>query len=832
MTMVRPDGPIPARIMIVGEAPGYEEEIKGVPFVGPSGMELNKMLGEAGLSRGECFVTNVARERPQNNDIKLFIAQSKKEITPNHHLLRDRWVTRQITEGLDLLQKEISFVQPSVIIPLGNVSMWALTGKWGITKWRGSMLFTDVAHPQRSGTLAYTKVIPTIHPAAVLREWHHRPTVVHDLKRAQKYSDGRPYPKPDWKFITRPSKSSVLGFLHTLYNSLIVPTRISFDLETRAGHIACAGISYRGVLGLCIPLLCVERREGYWTTADEAEIIYLLYRILTHRNARVIGQNLLYDSQYTWRHWNFVPRVAQDTMISQHSIFADSPKNLGYIASLYCDYYVYWKDEGKNWDPKVGEDQLWYYNLEDCVYTEESADTLLNVAESLGLREVHEHQQAMFWPVLRAMQIGVRIDPKVREDLTKEVEDEVAKRKQFLLDILGHPLNPASPKQMQTLFYSDLNLPVQMTRAKKGAPPRVTLDDDALNKLLRLEPLVRPIIMAIQDIRTLSIFLSSFLRAELDIDGRMRTAFNIGGSESGKSAPKTFRLSSSENAFGSGANLQTIPSEKSKSVGKAKSRGSIPALGDPYSFPNIRRMFIPDPGKIWFDGDLDRADLQVVAWESDEAIFKAAMRLGVDFHLMNAFSLEGKDPPSLEELVETHPRYWTHRGPKKSLREFAKVFVHGTNYGGQSRTMAANTGRTVHEIDRAQKIWFAQHPGIKTWHDRVKLQLKKGFIENRFGYRWYIFDRADSIIPEAIAWGPQSTVSVVINRIWQNIYKALPEVEVLLQVHDSLCGQMPSEKVAELTPRILELSKIIVPYDDPLVIPFSLKTSLVSWGDC
>ena len=72
-------GPVPARIMIVGEAPGEEEIRRGEPFCGASGSELNKMLGEAGISRGECFVTNVSRERPPKNDINLFIAKAKKE---------------------------------------------------------------------------------------------------------------------------------------------------------------------------------------------------------------------------------------------------------------------------------------------------------------------------------------------------------------------------------------------------------------------------------------------------------------------------------------------------------------------------------------------------------------------------------------------------------------------------------------------------------------------------------------------------------------------------------------------------------------------------------
>ena len=435
---------------------------------------------------------------------------------------------------------------------------------------------------------------------------------------------------------------------------------------------------------------------------------------------------------------------------------------------------------------------------------------------------------------------GVRIDTAVRDRLIIEVEGEIAKRKQFIKDVLGHPLNPASPKQMKALFYEDLKQPVIFTRATKDKAATPTLGDEALVKIALREPLLKPLITAISDIRTLGIFLSNFLLAPLDEDGRMRCSYNIGGSASGKSAPKTYRLSSSENAFGGGANLQTIPSEKSKSLNKAKARGTIALLGDPYAYPNLRTMFIPDPGKTFFDGDLDRADLQVVCWEADDEMLKIALRQGIDVHLLNAFVLQDKGIPPMEELVETHPKYPDHRGPLKSLREFAKTFCHGTNYLGQPRTMSAHTGWTVHAIEKSQNLWFAAHPGIKKWHERVIAQVSRHrFVENRFGYRWYIFDRTESIMPEAVAWIPQSTVSVVINRIWRaldpwgfdGLYRDR-DIEVSLQTHDSLSGQFPTEKKAAAIQEILRCGRVVIPYEDPLVIPFSVKTSEVSWGEC
>src|SRR3990172_1822079 len=71
-------GPLDAQIMIVGEAPGADEEIAGIPFVGSSGTELTRMLHEAGIVRSECFLTNVCKYRPPENKIEFFFLDAKR----------------------------------------------------------------------------------------------------------------------------------------------------------------------------------------------------------------------------------------------------------------------------------------------------------------------------------------------------------------------------------------------------------------------------------------------------------------------------------------------------------------------------------------------------------------------------------------------------------------------------------------------------------------------------------------------------------------------------------------------------------------------------------
>ena len=785
--------------------------------------------------RSECYVTNVCKLRPPDNQISAWVAGTKKEVGPQHLAMRDKMVLQPVIDGYNELIAEVMMVQPNLIIAFGNLAMWALTGNWGILKWRGSMLETVINRSCLDAAWdTPIKVIPSIHPAAILREWKLRALVVADLRRAKREMTSRVYERPAWNFVVRPSFETVTKTLKALISDCehCDEVWIDFDIETRGKgtvHIDCIGIGWSRNDALCIPFMTTANKEGYWSVDEEAYIVWLLYKLLTHQRVRIRWHNGLFDAQIVHHNWHFIPRHGQDTMISQHSCFSALQKALGFCGSMYAHWFVWWKDEGKvaSGEP---EEKRWRYNLQDCVYTNEVGEVLTETIERLGLKEVDATQQALFHPVLRAMLRGVRVLPERKAAMAMELQEHLSAREAFLFSVLGHAINIDSPKQMQALFYEDLKqLPIYNRVVIKGKTMmRPTCDDEALTRIAAREPLLKPICNAIADLRTLGKFLNDFVLMKLDEDGRMRCSFNIAGDAGGKSAPYSYRLSSSKNPFGSGGNLQTIPSEKSKSSGKAAARGSLD-----FTLPNIRSMYGPDPGYTFFDLDLDRADLQVVVRESGEPDWIAAMDTGIDMHLLNVYTLDKKEPPPMEELVEDHPRYWDHRGPRKHKREFAKVFCHATNYVGSAKTVAAHTGRAVHEIDAAQRYWFGAHPGIKRWHDRTLEQItKRRFVENRFGYRWYIFDRIDGLLPEAVAWVPQSTVGIVINKIWLNFYRGVPEVQVLLQVHDSLAGQFPSHRQQTLLPLMQRASRIKIPYEQPLVIPTGIKTSIVSWGDC
>lgn len=797
---LRPRGNPQHKFWVIGSAPTWGECHSGQAWTGTSGGELDRALGAAGLTPSSVAGTYLLHT-PSRADEE-HVVRKKQCPDPRWRQFAGVWVSPSFLEARDRLIAELQARRPEFILLCGNLVTFALTGEWGVRKWRSSTM--------RCEALPETVVICTWDPSIIERDWSIRPTFGHDVGRvARQVISGKIRPRP-YRHTIRPTIAQCRAILRAVAASVASgPTPLGVDFETRAGHIACLGIAWSDSEALCIPFMCSERPEGYWAEAEEQEIVLALRDILTHPNALCIFQNGLYDCQYFQRWWGFVPNFVLDTMVCHHSCFSADQKSLGYLSSLYCEHHVYWKDDGKTWEAKMDEDQLWTYNCFDCCRTFEIAYALWPTVLKLNRLEVVRAQHDLIWQILAATVKGVRINLTLKSSLTGQLHQAFADREQWLLDVLGHPINIRSPKQMQALFYTDFGIkPIRSRKGKRG----ITTDDEALTKIGKSDPLLKRITDVVSEMRSLGVFASTFLEARVDWDQRMRSSFNPCGTE-------TYRLSSSQNAFDGGLNFQNVPEgDEENSSG--------------YPYPNIRKLFIPDPGYVWFDMDLDRADLQVVVWEAEDEELKYALRAGVDLHILNGLTIFNHKIPPLDELVETHPNYLEHKKRYGKQRQFAKTFIHGTNYGGGARTMAITAGITVRESEAFQLRWFSAHPGIRKWHERTQRQLfSRRYVENRFGYRRYYFDRPDGLLPEALAWVPQSTVAIVINRAWRAILRQMPQVDVLIQVHDSLAGQFPLAGWQSTRDELLRVSRIEIPYDDPLTIPTGLALSRESWGD-
>lgn len=238
--------------------------------------------------------------------------------------------------------------------------------------------------------------------------------------------------------------------------------------------------------------------------------------------------------------------------------------------------------------------------------------------------------------------------------------------------------------------------------------------------------------------------------------------------------------------------------------------------------PNIRRLFIPDPGQVICDVDLAGADAQVVAWEADDEDLKEAFRKGLKLHKKNAVDMWGDRFTKLEETSHEYSR----------LYDEIKKGVHAANYLVSARTLAITLGWTISDASAFLDRWFSLHPGIRDWHKRTAQSLETSrSVTNRFGFRIYYFDRIDSVLAEAVAWLPQSTIAHTCFKGALQVKHHLPWVQFLIQVHDSLVFQIPKKRLADILLVQRHLLNTI-PYPDPLTIQWGLAVSTKSWGDC
>lgn len=790
-------GPQPARILLVGEAPGAEEEKHLRSFIGSSGIELTKMLNEAGILRTECRVTNVCKYRPPGNKIDLWIPEKKKDIRQGFISIYDKFVDPRVAEGIEELKTEILTTNPNVIIPLGNTPLWALAGETGITKWRGSFLSSRPEFGART-------VVPTYHPAAILRMWSWRFLAVHDLRRAASVMDQQVVSPPEENFLVAPSYSDVESTIALLLSRLaageILP--LAVDIETSRRHLACLGIAWSAHDALCIPFLtsAVEKDYNYWSLDQEAQIILMLRELLTHENVRCIGQNWQYDYQYIARYWGFEVNLWLDCMTEHHTQFPGLPKGLDFQSSIYRQYHRYWKDDGKEMG-KGNEKQWWVYNCRDCVATWEIGQILHATRTTAPLRGTsygtpHDIQQNLSAPMARASARGVKVDLDLRRKMVFVLHEDLREAEAWINAVLGRDFNSRSPKQMATLFYEEMGQAKILNR-KTGKP---TLNEEALRTIEKRDIILRPLCQAILRVRSLSNSLAVCMQ-QLGPGNRFHCQFTIPGTE-------TFRFASSSDPFGFGSNGQNISSGQEEN--------------NEFPLPNLRKLFIPDQGFILGEFDLPQADARVVAWEAEDedliALFEDPSR---DLHNENCEIIFGSRP----------------RDSSDPRRYQAKQGVHLTNYGGNAKVLAAALGITVAEAERFQSRWFSAHPNIPRWHNKINMQLAtKRYVENVFGYRRFYFDRIDGILKEALAWIPQSTVAIATNlgiiAATSNEKLRKLNLQLLLQCHDSSIFQWPKLFTPVVLPELTKLLTIEVPYAKPLIFQAGVKISDISWGHC
>lgn len=328
------------KIAFVGEAPGDEETIQGIPLVGPSGRLFNRALRVAGIDRRDCLTTNVFDFQLPDNKVENICVGAKelKELLGDGHgaynlpaVSRGKYLRPEYAGQLDRMWSEIKAVKPNLIVALGTTALWALTGQGNIKARRGAI------HP---GT---PKILPTVHPAAIIHggdELYH--LMLMDFQKAARECQFPEVRYPKRRFCLEPTLDDLRAFKRAVEKHAAI---LSVDIETKPSWrlITSIQMAYRPDFAMVIPFMDERQLDGsYWRMLEEELEARKIVRELLALPIPKLGQNYVYD--FVWLLNEGMPTYCYqyDTRLEHYVLFPELPKDLGTLGSVYSSE-VAWK---------------------------------------------------------------------------------------------------------------------------------------------------------------------------------------------------------------------------------------------------------------------------------------------------------------------------------------------------------------------------------------------------------------------------------------------------------------------------------------------------------
>lgn len=768
-------GPSNPRIMIIGEAPGKHESEQGIPFVGSTGLMLNEFLEKAGVKRGECYITNVVKYQPPFNDIKKL------------HLINVD-LNMSIKE---LWDNEIRIFKPNVILAVGDVALNAVTGLSGILNYRGSILKANDG---------VTKVVPTIHPAALFSrsnygfddenkgglDFVYSKLIQADIIRAVEESYSSELNLPSRDLQVAHNSLDVVRFFRS-YEKL---DKASMDIESINCIPICVGFAFNRHHALSIPLL---RNIGKHRLTDMGDNeMDEVWRLVDEqlRRLRLVGHNLKYD-EFKLHLCGFeCPTVYSDTLIKTRVIFPELPdKRLSTVSSLWTRE-PYYKEEGKEFRlGKQNISQLFLYNAKDCavefeVDEEQEAD-LVSMAETYSVPLVAYYYNYMMKKhkfYLHMENNGFTVDFDKKKELSSRYSLMQEDAHSKLLGLVGHEVNVKSPPQIAQLLYKEMGF-----KFRKLAPT----SEDSIVALIgnhckgKDANAKREILETILEERRIRDQRSRYINFTPDYDNKCKTAFNISATETCRSSTSVIKKPLRPKKLGLA--YHTI----SKHGRLAK---------------DIRSMFVPARGKVFIQADSSQAEARVVAvlsedWDLLEAFDKIDIHrrtAGLIFGYLQYLNLTTNKLLTVDDLDKDGPE-----------RFCGKKTRHAGNYDMKKRRFATefNTDAQKFGIPMTISEWRAGQmldlfhnasPKIKgRFHADIQdcINSSRCLIDPFGGVRIFNGRMDDELYKEGYANIPQRTVGHLVQGAGIKVYEELngdTEALFLSENHDALVMEVPA----------------------------------------
>lgn len=804
-TYVPGRGPIGAKFVILGESPADVEVQTKIPFSGPSGRELDRLLKDSGINRQNCWITNVCKYYVPPHDKIPFQVRAKHA-------------------GIDLqqqcmeLQNEINDISPNVILALGGTALWATTGKTKISNYRGSIL-------RGMGR----KIVGTYHPAHLLHQaggeikgYWNRQVMILDFKRAWEESHSEEYNIP--RRVLSVCRNSAQ--LYDFYERNRAYGRPAIDIEALNCIPSCIGIAYTPNEGISVPLW---NSHGISTIPDSdlASVWALLVGILYDD---IIGQNFKYDQDKIRRLGFLIKRLYSDTMLKAFVINPELPKSLAFNTSIYTRE-PYYKDEGADFDiSKQSIDDLFIYNARDACVTKEIDLAMDKDLDELGLRPFYENFVMLLHDLYLDIESeGFHVDEAKRMELLKKYIKLDEQLRCELFNIAGFYVNCNSPKDVPLLLWEKFKL-----------PPRLTCGEDDLTALLqnisggaRIPEQRRAIEIILED-RRVRKTIGTYLMALPDFDGKMRTTYFL--------CLETGRTSTGQLEPPIRPKVEVID-ENGKKIRKNIGT-AFQTMSKHGEYGDVRSMYRCGKGEILLQADSAQAEARVVFLlaNDEQALHEIDTS---DYHARTASWFFGgtENDYSKKALGYEHP-----------IRFAGKTLRHACHLGAAKRraSIEVNTQARKYKIElpypiteaiagRAIEIFHKKQPKIRqVFHNGIIDCLDKtrtltaplpyGIDAPYGGIRTFFERWGDELFRQAFSYIPQRAISDNTKAAGLRIRERARWIRIIVESHDALLCVFPEWRLSEAVPIVKEEMERPINFDScsirrrSLSIPCELET--------
>lgn len=483
-----------------------------------------------------------------------------------------------------------------------------------------------------------------------------------------------------------------------------------------------------------------------------------------------IAQHFKYDSHVLRNHGVRVAGLSCDTMLASYLLDPAASHKLDNLAARHLDHKMISYEEvaGKGGDfsavdPQAAAD----YSCEDADVTWQLAELFQPMLKEAGLWELFHDVEIPLSLVLEEMERrGIKVDKKFLEGLQAEFGARIQAQEAKIHTLAGEAFNIQSPKQLGTILFEKLKLPVQR-KTKTG----YSTDVDVLTELAKVHELPKEIL----EYRSLAKLKSTYVDALLEIldpgTHRVHTSFN-------QTIAETGRLSSSD------PNLQNIPI---RSEDGAK----------------IRRAFVAEEGFSLLSADYSQIELRVLAHLSGDPTLLEAFAEEHDIHRMTAASIF-----QVNEALVT-----------PAMRAAGKTVNFAVVYGQTPFGLSGQLGVTQAQAKKYIDQYFEKYYGVREYREKVLAEAReKKEVRTYMGRRRFVpeIDSKNTMsrnLAERIAFNTviQGTAADIIKKAMVEIEAEMREKgmksRLLLQVHDELVFEAEdseTEALRELVRRRME----------------------------